>query len=261
MGSITSYFDVAQVTLYLFWIFFAGLLLYLIRENKREGYPLETDHPRRRPIVGFPVPPDAKTFLLPHGGGTKTVPVAEKETRPLLAKPLAPFPGAPLMPTGNPMLDGIGPGGWTERADKPDLTADGHDRIVPLRTAALFHLDKRDPDPRGMQVVGADGYVGGKVTDVWVDRSEYLIRYLEVEVAGTAAEGSAARTVLVPVNFTKINARRRLVDVHAILSTQFKDVPALKNPSQVTRREEERVCAYFGAGTLYATPARAEPLI
>lgn len=39
MGAITSYIDVAQVTLYVFWIFFAGLLFYLLRENKREGYP------------------------------------------------------------------------------------------------------------------------------------------------------------------------------------------------------------------------------
>ena len=40
-GAITASIDVAQVTLYLFWLFFAGLLIYLRREDKREGYPLE----------------------------------------------------------------------------------------------------------------------------------------------------------------------------------------------------------------------------
>ena len=32
-----AYMDVAQVTLYVFWIFFACLIFYLRREDKREG--------------------------------------------------------------------------------------------------------------------------------------------------------------------------------------------------------------------------------
>ena len=35
-GAITSSIDVAQVTLYLFWFFFAGLLYYLRREDKHQ---------------------------------------------------------------------------------------------------------------------------------------------------------------------------------------------------------------------------------
>ena len=42
-GAITQYVDVAQLVLYLFWIFFAGLVYYLTVESKREGFPLETD--------------------------------------------------------------------------------------------------------------------------------------------------------------------------------------------------------------------------
>jgi photosynthetic reaction center H subunit len=38
-------------------------------------------------------------------------------------------------------------------------------------------------------------------------------------------------------------------------------VPVLSSPDQVTLDEEERVCAYYGGGFLYATPARAEALI
>lgn len=261
MGAITSYIDVAQVTLYVFWIFFAGLLFYLLRENKREGYPLDSGGARRVPMEGFLSVPDAKTYLLPHGAGTKTVPLAETDTRPLHAKPVAPFPGAPLAPTGNPMLDGVGPGAWAQRSDTPDLAVDGTARIVPLRAAEKFHLEKRDPDPRGMTVVGADGFIGGKVMDVWVDKSEYLIRYLEVQTPAAGGDGEAARTVLLPVNFTFMDTSRRLINVNAILASQFKDVPQLKSPTQVTRLEEERICAYYGAGKLYATPARAEPLL
>ena len=36
--------DLAQISLYLFWLFFAGLVIYLQRENMREGYPLEAEH-------------------------------------------------------------------------------------------------------------------------------------------------------------------------------------------------------------------------
>ena len=44
-GAITQYVDLAQLVLYLFWIFFAGLIYYLVRENHREGYPLESGRP------------------------------------------------------------------------------------------------------------------------------------------------------------------------------------------------------------------------
>ena len=42
-GAITQYVDVAQLVLYLFWIFFFGLVIYLTIESKREGFPLESD--------------------------------------------------------------------------------------------------------------------------------------------------------------------------------------------------------------------------
>ena len=46
-----------------------------------------------------------------------------------------------------------------------------------------------------------------------------------------------------------------------ILASQFAGVPVLASPDAVTRDEEERICAYYGGGYLYATPARAEPLL
>jgi photosynthetic reaction center H subunit len=38
-------------------------------------------------------------------------------------------------------------------------------------------------------------------------------------------------------------------------------VPALKSPDRVTLLEEEKIMAYYGAGTLYATADRQEPLL
>ena len=39
-----------------------------------------------------------------------------------------------------------------------------------------------------MPVIGCDGKQGGTVKDVWVDRSEYIMRYLEVEVSGQGGQ-------------------------------------------------------------------------
>lgn len=49
-----EYIDGAQIALYAFWIFFAGLIYYLRREDKREGYPLES---WQGPREGWPKPP------------------------------------------------------------------------------------------------------------------------------------------------------------------------------------------------------------
>ena len=55
-----EYIDFAQITVYLFWFFFAGLILYLRREDKREGYPLDSD--RRGVVVeGWPAVPKGKS--------------------------------------------------------------------------------------------------------------------------------------------------------------------------------------------------------
>jgi photosynthetic reaction center H subunit len=91
------------------------------------------------------------------------------------------------------------------------------------------------------------------VVDAWVDRSEVLFRYFEVDVGG--------RTVLLPVNFSRVDAKARQVKVASILGSHFAGVPAIRSKDSVTMLEEEKVMAYYGAGTLYATPSRAEPLL
>jgi len=252
-GAITQYIDVAQLALYAFWIFFAGLIYYLHRENKREGYPLESDRSGSIRVQGFPSIPKPKTYLLPHGG-TFSAPNDQRDTRSINATPVGPWPGAPLEPTGDPMLAAVGPGSYAERADVPDLTVDGQPKIIPLRRAAGFSLASGDPDPRGMPVVGADGQVAGKVSDVWVDTSEMLIRYYEADVGG--------KKTLIPNTFAKVtDGRNGAVTVKSIMARHFTNVPGLKNPDQVTFLEEDKIMAYYGGGTLYADPSRAEPFL
>lgn len=248
-GAITGYIDVAQLVLYAFWIFFAGLIIYLHRENKREGYPLESDRSRSIAVQGYPAVPEPKTFKLANGD-TVQAPNARRDNQPPLHEGV--WRGAPLEPTGDPLLAGVGPGSWADRADVADMTYEGLPKIVPLRAAPGFGVAHQDVDPRGLPVLGDDGVEGGKVVDLWVDRSEMLFRYLELEIAG-------GKRVLLPMNFARVQQRRVLVK--SILGHQFANVPATKAAEQVTLLEEEKVMAYYGAGTLYATPSRQEPLL
>ncbi len=254
-GTIMGNIDVAQVTLYAFWAFFAGLIFWIRREDRREGYPLESDVTGKQGDGGVIWIPDPKTFRLPHGGEVQVPDASRHDKRPIAAERTAPWPGAPLEPTGNPMLDAVGPASYAERADEPDRTIEGEVKIVPMRVAEDYSVETRDADPRGMKVIGADGAAGGTVTDVWVDRAEHVARYLEVEVG----EGESARRVLLPINFTRVKGRRREVHVDAILGAHFADVPRTANPDQVTLREEDRICGYYGGGKLYATRKRTEP--
>ncbi len=280
-GAITQYMDVAQIVLYAFWVFFAGLIFYLRREDKREGYPLIYDRKENAPYLNFPPIPAPKTYLLANGDRVQA-PRPDHEPKDIRAVPTAAWPGAPLQPIGDPMLDAVGPGAYAHRADVPDRTYEGLIKIVPYRiaskqvivsreaespdatggvdavdVASTFHLDPRDPDPRGMAVIGADREIAGIVRDVWVDRSEVTIRYLEVEVPAEAAP----RLVLLPMTFSKIDRKWRTIQVDAILASQFGQVPMTKSPDQVTLLEEDRICAYYGGGTLYATPMRSEPIL
>jgi photosynthetic reaction center H subunit len=255
-GAITSYIDVAQLTLYAFWIFFAGLIIYLRREDKREGYPLVSERPEEQGITGFPPMPPAKTFLLAHGE-TRIAPREEMRRKFSLA-PAAVWPGAPFVPTGNPMVDGVGPAAYALRADVPDPAfEDGKPKIVPLRVAAEYSLAAEDPDLIGWTVVGADGAVAGSIIDVWIDRTEMLVRYLEVALTAPLD----ARSVLLPSGYAVLAKRDHEIRVDAILGEQFADVPALQSADQVTLREEDRISGYYAGGYLYATPERAEPLL
>ncbi|MBZ8139125.1 photosynthetic reaction center subunit H [Rubrivivax gelatinosus] len=250
-GAITSYVDVAQLVLYAFWAFFAGLVYYLVRENHREGYPDMDSGTGRGVITGWPVP-DAKTYKLADGH-EHVVPKPEPSQAGIAAEPAHAWTGAPLVPTGDPMLAGVGPGSWAERADRVDTDGDGGVRIRPLRQLPDMDVAHQDRDPRGLPVFGADGEQAGTVVDLWVDTPEQFFRYMEVELTG------GARRVLLPINFTTLS--RDAVKVKAILGRHFANVPATKDPEQVTVLEEEKICAYFGAGTLYAEPSRQEPLL
>jgi photosynthetic reaction center H subunit len=246
--------DVAQLVLYAFFAFFAGLVYYLRREDRREGYPLASEAAGRLKARGFLLIPPPKTFRLADGR-TVSKPDFVADTRPLGGEKTEPWPGAPIEPSGDAMTAGVGAGAYAMRRDETDKTHEGHDRIVPLRIAKSFSISPESPNPVGFTVVGADRRAAGKVVELWVDRGESFLRYYEVKLA------DAARTLMLPVNFSVVDARRSRIVVEALLADQFVGVPATKSADSITFLEEEKITAYYGAGTLYATPQRAEPLL
>ena len=253
-GQFTHYFDVTTLLVFIFFIFFLGLVYYLCEENKREGYPMISDVTGEREL-GFPHPPTPKTYLRLEGGSV-TLPNDHERDPYLVARRVAGFPGAPLEPTGAyPMNDGIGPGSYVEMREEPFKTYDGFNTVAPLRIAQGWRILGQDPDPRGMAVAGADGGIAGHVADVWVDRGVRCVRYLEVALAGSGEH------VMAPLAFTVVSPGKRLVSTRAIFAEQFARIPRLKSPDQITAREEDKISAYFAAGSLYAEPRRLEPLL
>ena len=262
-GFITSYINVAQLVLYAFWIFFAFLVIYLRREDKREGYPLESDRSNRSSrvkVVGWPAPPPPKTFLLRDDAGTVQLPKPPPPPSPVSGtEPKAKWLGAPLVPTGDPMLDHVGPGSYAEREDVPDLAITGKPKIVPMRVAADFTVESTDPDPRGLPVRAADGKTVGKVVDLWVDRAEPRILFYEIKLDND--EESAGNNPLLPYGFARVLFDKMRIEVSSIMSHHFVHVPRTASDEQVTRLEEDKICAYYASGHLYAHPSRQRPLI
>lgn len=258
-GALTEYLDVAQVVLYAFWIFFALLILYIRQEDKREGYPLETERRGGRVIVqGFPPIPKPKTFHLPHGGIT-LAPRPEAFDTDLPARRDWSGPGSPLVPTGNPLVDAIGPASACARADEPLKTWWDRPQTFPLRSDNSFTISDHDMDPRGFAVVSADGQPVGTVSDLWGDYVQRFVRYVEVQMDWP--EGAPGRQLVMPIFYIRFDTDRRRAVIDALSAAQLAEAPRLKEPDVITALEEERINAYFAGGLLYATPQRQEPLL
>lgn len=268
MIGLTEHIDLPIILLYLFWVFFFGLVLYLNREGMREGFPPVSDNGSKSLGWGLIGAPYEKTFKL-EDGSSITAPHPENANYDVRAIPAAPFPGAPYEPEGDPMLSEFGPGAYAERADKALMTLHGTPKIAPMRNLPDFNVVDRDQDPRGLAVFGADRKLAGHVSDVWIDVEEQMIRYLEVDLSSdeVAAENRMAARVLLPMTMALIGGKyarmgvwRPQVDVSALFAKHFQLVPQTKNPDQVTLLEEDKITAFYGGGTLYASPMRREPM-
>jgi len=240
-------FDLALISLYLFWLFFAGLIYYIQRENMREGYPLENDEgSHANSLLSVP---EAKTFQLPHGGEVQA-PDGKREARELALARTAQSGGFPFAPTGDPMVDGVGPASWALRRDEPELDAHGHPKIRPMAEVGDFAVSA-GRDPRGLPVWANDLKSPGVISDMWVDVPEQLVRYLEVTLADSS-------TRLIPMPMARIGADR--VTVRSLDAARFADVPRHAEAAQVTKLEEDQISGFYAGGTLYAQDRKRSKL-
>ena len=240
-------FDLASLAIWSFWLFFALLVYYLQTENMREGYPLETEDGKAAPNQGPFGLPKPKTFRLPFGRGHVTVPDMKTENRLVALARTAGSEGFPHAPTGDALTDGVGAASWAARRDEPELDGHGHAKIVPFSQAKGFVVSA-GRDPRGMTVVAGDFAEVGEVSDMWVDASEQLVRYLEVDLG-------AAGKRLVPMTMVKIGAGT--VRINALTGARFAGIPQTRSLTTVTKLEEDKISGYVAGGWLHDTTPRA----
>jgi photosynthetic reaction center H subunit len=246
--------DVAELVFFAFFLFFIGLVIYLRQEDRREGYPKEYDDSGRIFTSDGPATmPRPKAFRLPFDRGYAVTPRRGEEPAVALRR-FDRFSGAPYLPVGDPLVGGAGPAAYAMRAPWPDLDMEGRLRIVPIGADHHFAVSPRDPALVGMRVTGADKGLAGMVSDVWIDRSDRMIRYLSVAL-------TSGGTVLAPMAFASVDRRRNLVHFDSISAAQFTNVPQPATAGEITRREEDMIQGYFGGGYLYGLPGRTEPLL
>ena len=247
IGAFTQQIDLVEVLVVAFTLFFFALVFYLQRESKREGYPLEQEIPTlTHAVVGFPDVPPPKTYKL-YEGGTVTLP-QEYERRGLEVQPREYHAGAPLYPTGDAMLAGIGPGAFTLRRDTPFLLNDGTPAIKPMRVMHEHKLLDPDMDPRGRRVIGTDLEQAGVVVDFWYDDESKIVRYLEVELIGSTARR------LVPIFYANIRRHAPYIRINCCTGAQVANAPVTRHPEQITAREEDVVNGFYAGGHLYSAP-------
>ena len=126
-------------------------------------------------------------------------------------------------------------------------------KIIPMSANSKFVVSA-GRDPRDMPVVAGDGEVVGKISDMWVDEPEQLVRYLEIELGKKYGDGSR----LVPMTLAKIHKDK--VAIKSIFGEHFNDVPKHSSKNQVTLLEEDKISAYYAGGNMYASKNRFEPL-
>jgi photosynthetic reaction center H subunit len=249
--------DVAILCVLAFVIFFAGLIYHLRQEDKREGYPLLSARGGRDPKIetmeGFPPLPKPKTFILPHGHGTVTVPRRDPP-QPMDDIHGRPVYGTPLTTDHNPLDVGLGAAAWQKRKPNfPDQNIHGEPKIISLNVSPQWYMAPGDADVRGWSLVDMDFRRVGTVYDVWFDRAEYHVRYFSYTV------DDQSDIFIAPAYLCNLDAKRRIVRVRTLPQEALANAP-VRAGDVITWEEEDRVNGYFAGGFLYDESAMRREL-
>src|SRR5215203_2306890 len=119
----------------------------------------------------------------------------------------------------------------------------GSYRVAPLGSLHDFEVAEDFPDPRGWDVLTADGQKIGKVHELIVDTAALRTRYLDVELDGEEMNRSS-HDVLIPVGAARLDDDKDHVIVDSMDRKAIADLPVYDH-SEITRAYESSVVTPF----------------
>lgn len=142
-------------------------------------------------------------------------------------------------------------------AESPDARdrADNSPRVAPLGRLDDFQVAEGYPDPRGWDVVAADGMKVGEVHDLIVDTGAMRTRYLDVRLDTDIAGEGDDRDVLVPIGAARMNDTGDHVLLDHLSTAQVAALPVYTH-GHITREFEGMV---LGAMPAHPTMPAAAP--
>jgi uncharacterized protein (TIGR02271 family) len=131
-------------------------------------------------------------------------------------------------------------------------------------TGGLARLDERhdldvaegDADPRGWDVVSAEGHKVGQVKDLIVDATALRVRYLEVELEGAARPADERQQrVLVPIGDAHLRDDVDQVTLPTLRSADLVGLPTYEHGAPITRDYETSLGQRLDAARPPVTPS------
>jgi hypothetical protein len=119
-------------------------------------------------------------------------------------------------------------------------------RMAPLGDLANFEVAKNIPDPRGWDVLAADGNKIGKVHELIVDTGALCTRYIDVSLDKKALRLDKQYDVLIPIGDARLDSADDKVVINKLTATQLADLPEFRHV-EITREYEVSVLPNFGA--------------
>lgn len=134
------------------------------------------------------------------------------------------------------------------RTERPRMSGVGEfvtGRLAPLAELEDYRIAGDDPDPRGWEVVAADGLRAGRVAELIVDTDAGKVRYLDVRLTAARFRGvDGSRNRLIPIGYVRLDEEEGRVIVDALGAAGLERLPAFTG-MPIDRSFEERLHEAF----------------
>lgn len=117
--------------------------------------------------------------------------------------------------------------------------------MKPLGDLDNFEIAKNIPDPRGWDVMTADGSKIGKVHELIVDTGALRTRYIDVALDKKALSLDNDRNILIPIGDAQLDSSADEVVIEKLTAKELAVLPEFKHVN-ITREYEAAVLPNFG---------------